>query len=292
MLDNIFLLSVPSAFVLITARLCHLIFLDYMFYERYPWSERRFLKTDVHSTVWLCLIVTVAILTITESRTTDIWWFYAFMFVGILFKNKIFKETHVSGSVFNVGRAAAINYVDNYLKNVIPSLTSGLRDHKGLTARIDKFEREENSKRFPDDPNINQDSVPFSDETRVVCQKYLYILIPKSGNNDFGLLSDVDNKLKYMGDLPNVELDIEGHTRRSYPNSVYCFDEKVDKCFVAEFATPLSSLYQISQEVDEGLIPNQIEAFYEALKRYLKEELHPYEDLVKLIYYDGLFKTM
>ncbi|XP_066480186.1 stimulator of interferon genes protein [Tiliqua scincoides] len=77
----------------------------------------------------------------------------------------------------------------------------------------------------------------------------LHILIPLSCEV-YDDLQKVDNRIQFIDNLPEVKMDRAGIKKRSYKNSVYGVmdeEQKMNYC-VMEYATPLQSLYAMSQD--------------------------------------------
>ncbi|XP_067422694.1 stimulator of interferon genes protein [Emydura macquarii macquarii] len=121
----------------------------------------------------------------------------------------------------NVAHGLAWSYYVGYLKLVLPCLKDSIRD----------FNRANNN--------------------LLKCKETwkLHILIPLSCeiHDD---LKKADSNIQYWKDLPALQLDRAGTKRRIYKHSVYEIlgeDKKLNYCIV-EYATPLQSLYAMSQD--------------------------------------------
>nr|AQY10109.1 stimulator of interferon genes [Mylopharyngodon piceus] len=87
-----------------------------------------------------------------------------------------------------------------------------------------------------------------------------------------------DTNVVFHENLPELELDIAGVRNRSYKNCVYKInqDNKTFSC-VLEYATPLRTLYQMSQESSAGFgereRKQQVLLFYRTLSQILENSL-------------------
>ncbi|XP_048032973.1 stimulator of interferon genes protein [Megalobrama amblycephala] len=87
-----------------------------------------------------------------------------------------------------------------------------------------------------------------------------------------------DTNVVFHEDLPQLELDIAGVRNRSYKNCVYKITQnnKTFSC-VLEYATPLLTLYQMSQESSAGFgereRKQQVLLFYRTLSQILENSL-------------------
>ncbi|KAM4732500.1 stimulator of interferon genes protein [Anableps anableps] len=108
--------------------------------------------------------------------------------------------------------------------------------------------------------------------------KKLLILIPLNANISHRL-EDEDNHIQFCDSLPNSEIDRAGVRGRVYKHSVYrVMDErgKAHDCAV-EYATPLLTLYLMSQERSAGFGESerrqQVLLFYRTLRDILEQSL-------------------
>ncbi|XP_033488625.2 stimulator of interferon genes protein [Epinephelus lanceolatus] len=106
----------------------------------------------------------------------------------------------------------------------------------------------------------------------------LLILIPLSANISHKLEEEDDN-ITFYDNLPDTEIDRAGVRRRVFKHSVYrVVDEhgKVREC-VMEYATPLLTLYSMSQESSAGFGEperrQQVLLFYRTLQDILEHSL-------------------
>ncbi|XP_061443207.1 stimulator of interferon genes protein isoform X2 [Rhineura floridana] len=121
----------------------------------------------------------------------------------------------------NVAQGLAWSYYTGYLKIILPCLKDSIRD----------FNRANNC--------------------QLNCEKTwkLHILIPLSCDVSDDL-QKVDSHLHFIKNLPKLNVDRAGIKRRSYKNSVYRIigeNQEINYC-VVEYATPLQSLYAMSQD--------------------------------------------
>ncbi|KAM3613141.1 uncharacterized protein V6R79_021243 [Siganus canaliculatus] len=106
----------------------------------------------------------------------------------------------------------------------------------------------------------------------------LLILIPLDANISHKL-EDEDDNISFYDNLPNTELDRAGVRGRVYKHSVYTVHDEKRKgheC-VVEFATPLLTLYRMSQESSAGFGEperrQQVLLFYRTLQEILEHSL-------------------
>ncbi|KAG7465225.1 hypothetical protein MATL_G00173990 [Megalops atlanticus] len=106
----------------------------------------------------------------------------------------------------------------------------------------------------------------------------LHILLPL---NAFipDKLEDADNHVNFCGNLPEIIKDRAGVRRRSYKQSVYSILDQLGKPYhcVVEYATPLQTLYQMSQDSSAGLSMEdrrqQVLLFYQTLQDILEKSV-------------------
>ncbi|XP_008280414.1 stimulator of interferon genes protein [Stegastes partitus] len=106
----------------------------------------------------------------------------------------------------------------------------------------------------------------------------LLVLIPLNANISHKL-EDEDDNIRFYDNLPNNEIDRAGVRGRVYKHSVYrVLDEngKAHEC-VVEYATPLLTLYSMSQESSAGFGEperrQQVLLFYRTLQDILEHSL-------------------
>ncbi|XP_051275522.1 stimulator of interferon genes protein [Dicentrarchus labrax] len=106
----------------------------------------------------------------------------------------------------------------------------------------------------------------------------LLILVPLNANISHKL-EDEDDRISFFDNLPNNEIDRAGVRGRVYKHSVYrVLDEqkKAHEC-VVEYATPLLTLYSMSQETSAGFGEperrQQVLLFYRTLQDILEHSL-------------------
>lgn len=106
----------------------------------------------------------------------------------------------------------------------------------------------------------------------------LLILVPVNANISHKL-EDEDNNIRFYDNLRNTEIDRAGVQRRVYKHSVYRVQDESGKGhqFVAEYATPLLTLYNMSQEASAGFGESerrhQVLLFYRTLQEILEQSL-------------------
>uniref|UniRef100_A0A3P9LCC3 Stimulator of interferon genes protein n=1 Tax=Oryzias latipes TaxID=8090 RepID=A0A3P9LCC3_ORYLA len=106
----------------------------------------------------------------------------------------------------------------------------------------------------------------------------LFILIPLNGKISHQL-KDEDEQLQFYDNLPNCEMNMAGIRGRVYKHSVYKVldeDGRAHDC-VVEFATPVLTLYKMSQERSAGFGESerrqQVLLFYKTLQDILEGSL-------------------
>ncbi|XP_029298114.1 stimulator of interferon genes protein [Cottoperca gobio] len=121
--------------------------------------------------------------------------------------------------------------------------------------------------------------------------KKLLILIPLNANISHKLEEEDDNILFY-DNLPNREIDRAGVRGRVYKHSVYRVSDehgKAHEC-VVEYATPLLTLYSMSQESSAGFGEperrQQVLLFYRTLQDILEHSLECRNRYKLILLYD------
>ncbi|XP_060630107.2 stimulator of interferon genes protein isoform X2 [Anolis sagrei] len=126
----------------------------------------------------------------------------------------------------NVAQGLAWSYYIGYLKLVLPHLENSVRE-------------------------FNSNQLKTIGSELLKCEKTwkLHILIPL--NSDvYDDLHKADSRIQFINNLPEMTVDRAGIKKRSFKNSVYGvqgIDQKIEYC-VLEYATPLQSLYAMSQD--------------------------------------------
>ncbi|XP_075716072.1 stimulator of interferon genes protein [Rhinoderma darwinii] len=163
----------------------------------------------------------------------------------------------------NVAHGLAWSYYVGYLKFILPVLKS----------LIKKFNEENNN-------------LLRSPETLK-----LYILMPLSCKiyND---LEEVDNNITYIKEIPPFYMDRAGIKARIFKNNVYrILDEEHRPYYcIAEYATPLVSLYEMSDTASAAFSKQdrieQAKLFYSTLKDILESSLECHNTFRLVIYDD------
>jgi len=125
----------------------------------------------------------------------------------------------------NVGHGLAWSFYFGYLRLIIP----------GLQSRIESWKPSiQNTKRYKVIPK-------------------LYILVPKSCYCPPSITA-ADPRLKVAGVTPSFVANRAGNQRREYKNTMYCFEaDNVEYYCMVEYATPVLSLYEMSNSEEAGL---------------------------------------
>ena len=104
-----------------------------------------------------------------------------------------------------------------------------------------------------------EDQIAKTDDFRYkISQKKLFILLPKTCFT-WDKIVDADPRVKCVGNLKDREINRGGIKKRSYKHTVHLIemprpDGKIDKYHVVlEYATPLMSLYDMSENAECGL---------------------------------------
>ncbi|KAF3693609.1 Stimulator of interferon genes protein [Channa argus] len=108
--------------------------------------------------------------------------------------------------------------------------------------------------------------------------KKLFILIPLNANISHKL-EEEDKNIHFYDNLPNTKIDRAGVRGRVYKHSVYTVLDEQGKAYdcVVEYATPLLTLYSMSQESSAGFGEperrQQVLLFYRTLQDILERSL-------------------
>ncbi|XP_062985775.1 stimulator of interferon genes protein [Elgaria multicarinata webbii] len=162
----------------------------------------------------------------------------------------------------NVAQGLAWSYYIGYLKVILPSLKDLISDFNRSHGEL------------------------------LTCKKTwkLHILIPLSCDV-YDDLQKVDSHIQFINNLPELRVDRAGVKQRSYKNSVYGIlgeDQKMNYC-VLEYATPLKSLYAMSQDENAGFSSQdrleQAKLFCRTLEEILQKSKEC-SDCYRLIVYD------
>ena len=97
-----------------------------------------------------------------------------------------------------------------------------------------------------------------------ITKKKVFILLPKNCYT-YGTIEESDPRVKYAGDLTPMEIARGGIQKRSYKHTVHCIkmphpdnSGEIDEYHVImEYATPLMSLYDMSENPEAGLSRQQ-----------------------------------
>ncbi|XP_054452977.1 stimulator of interferon genes protein [Anoplopoma fimbria] len=172
-----------------------------------------------------------------------------FKSLGVLGPSEVEVSDICEGRKMNVAHGLAWSFYLGYLRLVLPRLEDSIaafrETHKTLWSRG---------------------------------SRKLIILIPINANISHKL-EDEDDNIYFYDNLPNNEIDRAGVRGRVYKHSVYrVLDEhgKAHEC-VVEYATPLLTLYSMSQESSAGFGEperrQQVLLFYRTLQEILEHSL-------------------
>ncbi|GAA6224272.1 stimulator of interferon [Lates japonicus] len=175
-----------------------------------------------------------------------------FKSLGVLGPSEVEVSDICEGRKMNVAHGLAWSFYLGYLRLVLPHLEDSIASFRAT----------------------HQASYPFWGRG----SRKLLILIPLNANISHKL-EDEDSNIHFYDNLPNKEIDRAGVRSRVYKHSVYrVLDEngKAHEC-VAEYATPLLTLYHMSQESNAGFGEperrQQVLLFYRTLQDILEHSL-------------------
>ncbi|XP_060771249.1 stimulator of interferon genes protein [Neoarius graeffei] len=144
----------------------------------------------------------------------------------------------------NVAHGLAWSFYIGYLKLVIPELEEQVRKYYNQTGEI-------------------------------LYSSHLYILLPLSAVAP-AKIEEEDHNIRFHQNLPEIQLDRAGVRRRVYKHSIYKITNHKQEPYycVVEYATPLLTLYQMSQDSTAGLSEQdrrqQVLLFYKTLRHILE----------------------
>ncbi|XP_029021684.1 stimulator of interferon genes protein isoform X2 [Betta splendens] len=172
--------------------------------------------------------------------------------LGVLAPSGVEVSDICEGRKMNVAHGLAWSFYLGYLRLVLPH----------LEASIAKFRATHRGE----------------GHTWTCGSKKLLILIPLNANIS-DKLEQQDDSIRFYDNLPNTELNRAGVRGRVYKHSVYtALDEHgTSHVFVGEYATPLLTLYSMSQESSAGFGESerkqQVLLFYRTLQDILDQSL-------------------
>ncbi|XP_044218728.1 stimulator of interferon genes protein [Thunnus albacares] len=172
--------------------------------------------------------------------------------LGVLGPSDVEVSDICEGRKMNVAHGLAWSFYLGYLRLVLPRLEDSITAFQAT----------------------HQASCPYWGRG----SRKLLILIPLNANISHKL-EDEDDNIHFYDNLPNNEIDRAGVRGRVYKHSVYrVVDEhgKAHEC-VVEYATPLLTLYKMSQESSAGfgeaMRRQQVLLFYRTLQEILDHSL-------------------
>lgn len=165
----------------------------------------------------------------------------------------------------NVGHGLAWSFYFGYLRLIIP----------GLQSRMESWKK-----------------TPETERKCVVIPK-LYILIPKSCYCPPSITA-ADPKIKVAGVTPSFVANRAGNQRREYKNTVYRVEaDKTDYYCLLEYATPILSLYEMSNSEEAGLSSfdrlQQMRTFVSTLQEIINSNPETKNYCSLLVYDDKTF---
>ncbi|XP_071783273.1 stimulator of interferon genes protein [Centroberyx gerrardi] len=174
-----------------------------------------------------------------------------FKTLGVLGPSEVEVSDICEGRKMNVAHGLAWSFYLGYLRLVLPRLEDSIAAFRAT-----------------------HQAGPFKGRG----SRKLLILVPLNANIAHKL-EDEDNNIRFHDNLPNTEIDRAGVRGRVYKHSVYSvLDEqgKAHEC-VVEYATPLLTLYSMSQESSAGFGEperrQQVLLFYRTLQDILEQSL-------------------
>nr|XP_043895740.1 stimulator of interferon genes protein [Solea senegalensis] len=172
--------------------------------------------------------------------------------LGVLGPSEVEVSDICEGRKMNVAHGLAWSFYLGYLRLVLPRLNDSIKSFCAT----------------------HQSSSPCWGRG----SRKLLILIPLNANISHKL-EDEDDNIRFYDNLPNNEIDRAGVRGRVYKHSVYRVlgeDGKAHDC-VAEYATPLLTFYNMSQERSAGFGEperrQQVLLFYKTLQNILDQSL-------------------
>nr|XP_020451022.1 stimulator of interferon genes protein [Monopterus albus] len=175
-----------------------------------------------------------------------------FKSLGVLAPSEVEVSDICEGRKMNVAHGLAWSFYLGYLRLVLPRLEDSI---KAFIAK-------------------HQESFTFLDRG----SKKLLILIPLNASIS-DKLEDQDDRICFYDNLPNNEINRAGVRGRVYKHSVYRVQDEQGKAHdcVVEYATPLLTLYSMSQESSAGFGEperrQQVLLFYKTLQEILDRSL-------------------
>ncbi|XP_029957624.1 stimulator of interferon genes protein [Salarias fasciatus] len=172
--------------------------------------------------------------------------------LGVLGPSDVEVSDICEGRKMNVAHGLAWSFYLGYLQLVLPRLEDSIMQFRGT----------------------HQSSSPFWSRGSYK----LLILVPLNTNIANKLESE-DSNIRFYDNLPETVIDRAGVRRRVYKHSVYRVQDGKGKPhdFVAEYATPLLTLYNMSHESSAGFGEaerrHQVLLFYRTLQDILDRSL-------------------
>ncbi|XP_069387275.1 stimulator of interferon genes protein isoform X3 [Paralichthys olivaceus] len=175
-----------------------------------------------------------------------------FKSLGVLGPSEVEVSDICEGRKMNVAHGLAWSFYLGYLRLVLPRLETSIE--------------------------LFRSAHQFNGSSWGHGSKKLLILIPLNANISHKL-EDEDNCITFYDNLPNNEIDRAGVRGRVYKHSVYrvAGEDGKDRECVVEYATPLLTLYNMSQESSAGFGEperrHQVLIFFRTLQNILEQSL-------------------
>ncbi|KAK1789260.1 hypothetical protein P4O66_015202, partial [Electrophorus voltai] len=225
-------------------------------HQRYGGKIQRMLQACCSTATLAGVLMVVATLLVRGSAYTLGQWatvgltcaiYLLFKALGVLGPSAVEISEVCESRNLNVAHGLAWSFYLGYLKLVLPELQE-------LVSK---------------DYNLTRDKLISS---------RLHILLPMNAVVT-ARLEEEDHNVRFHRNLPELRLDRAGVRGRVYKHSVYKITDQNQKeyCCVVEYATPLLTLYQMSQDDTAGLGETerrqQVLLFYRALSHILENSL-------------------
>ncbi|XP_036417683.1 stimulator of interferon genes protein [Colossoma macropomum] len=249
------------AFSLILGRILHCLCLlieEWVFHsqQRYGGNVKQMLRACFSTATLAGLCVVFLLLVVGGDTYTPKQWtlvvltsalYLLLKTLGVLGPAPVEISEVCESRKMNVAHGLAWSFYVGYLKLVLPELEEQVRKH-------------------------------YSKTGEVLSSVRLHILLPLSAAAATRL-EEVDRNVLFHNNLPELQLDRAGVRGRVYKHSIYKITDQNKEVYycVAEYATPLLTLYQMSQDSSAGFSAShrrqQVLLFYTTLSHILETSL-------------------
>ncbi|XP_030622616.1 stimulator of interferon genes protein [Chanos chanos] len=225
-------------------------------HQRYGGNLSRMLAACFGGRAQLAVCMAVLMLLVREGSLSSEQWnlvalcsalYLLFKSLGVLNLSPVEISEICESRKMNVAHGLAWSFYLGYLKLVLPELEGLVKQYYNLTGEVLRSPR-------------------------------LYILLPLNAAVS-AKLEEEDNLVSFHKNLPQLERDRAGVRSRVYKHSVYKVidNNKEPHLCVVEYATPLLTLYQMSQDNSAGFSEKerrqQVLLFYRTLRDILESSL-------------------